>query len=256
MTENNKGWGITDWDNVDDVKTNNNGKFDDDVEFLPFMKTSDGDNEFRLVSPPAEYNYVELRTGKKYPERVNTSFPKVKKEECPLASRGLYVKKRYLAIVLNRKNGKLECLDMSKSVGRQIKAYKKNSKWGDPLKYDLNLQRDSTQTPAKFYNLQAMPPEPLSEADLKLIEENKEAIRATLMVRTTPPSPEAVLRRIEKLGIDLDEQVRLEEEAQKKMREEREAKKAAAEKAEESDSGSLEAADDDDYSFDQPAAQA
>jgi hypothetical protein len=116
---------------------------------------------------------------------------------CPLCADGDKAKPRWLLGVISRKTGTYKILDISFAVFSQIRKYNKNPRFGDPTKYDINIEVDKNGGATGYYSVQALPKEPLSAADQVI----KDSIDFDdLKRRVTPPTPEKVQARLDKIN--------------------------------------------------------
>lgn len=162
-----------------------------------WMRLEDGDNEIRLLTLPYQYTVHKYKKegekgfgNKVYCSKVHGS--------CPLCDAGDKPKARWLFGVIDRRKGAYRILDVSYAVLSDIRKLNKNSqRWGDPLKYDLNIVVDRDGGPTGYYSVQPLPKEPLSAADQKIKDEMDVD---DLKRRVTPPTPEQVQKRLDKLN--------------------------------------------------------
>lgn len=167
-----------------------------------FLRLDEGSNEMRLVTQPFQYLVH------KYKKEGDTGFgQKVQCSaihgSCPLCALGDKAKPRWLLGVISRKTQTYKILDISFAVFSQIRKYAKNAaRWGDPTKYDLDITVDKNGGATGYYSVQAIPKEPLSAAD-QVIKDSADL--EDLKRRVTPPSPEIVQKRIDKInGVTTD----------------------------------------------------
>ena len=106
-------------------------------------------------------------------------------------------KARWLYGVINRNGNVFKVLDIGWSVFSDIKKLAKNvQRWGDPTKYDINIIVDPDGGPTSYYSVQPLPKEPLSAADQQIKDKvDLEDLRR----RSTPPTPDYVQKRIDKI---------------------------------------------------------
>ncbi len=162
-----------------------------------FLRLDEGSNEVRLLTQPFQY-FVH-----KYKKEGDTGFgQKVQCSaihgSCPLCATGDKAKPRWLLGVISRKTNTYKILDISFAVFSQIRKYAKNAKFGDPTKYDINIEVDKNGGATGYYSVQALGKEALSAAD--------QVIKDTvcdlddLKRRVTPPSAEIVQKRLDKIN--------------------------------------------------------
>ncbi len=161
-----------------------------------FLRLDEGANEMRLISQPFQYLVH------KYKKEGDTGFgQKVPCSaihgSCPLCAQGDKAKPRWLLGVISRKTNTYKILDISYMVFSAIRKYNKNPRFGDPTKYDINVEVDKNGGATGYYSVQALPKEPLSAAD--------QVIKDTVMDlddlkrRVTPLTPEKVQERMNKI---------------------------------------------------------
>jgi len=203
-TNNNTGFGLTSWDEVN--QTTKPQQKDDSVK-IPFLRLSEGNNIVRVITAPAKYWQIKFLDGKsKFGKRVNCAFPGVSRDECPTVQAGYKPKKRYLVGVIDRSEdgGAIKLFDMSVLVYEQLQTLKEDSEYGVPSSYDINIRYNpKAQSPGGFYNVVPRTPKPLSEDDQNLINSvTREVIEENLIRLSTPPSVESCKAFLQKLGWD------------------------------------------------------
>src|SRR5271169_2541043 len=130
-----------------------------------FLRLDEGLNEMRLITQPFQYLVH------KYKKDGDTGFgQKVQCSaihgSCPLCAMGDKAKPRWLLGVISRKTNTFKILDISFAVFSQIRKYAKNAqRFGDPTKYDINVEVDKNGGATGYYSVQALGKEPLSAAD-------------------------------------------------------------------------------------------
>jgi hypothetical protein len=187
-------YGQTEWNAEDGMKAGGNRTTSD------FMHLEEGDNIIRVVTLPYIYmshSYM-FEGGPKWGSKVNCS--RIEKDgrviqECTLCSTGNKAKKRWMMGVLDRKVGGYKILDVTWAVYGTIKTLA-TSAWGTPDKYDILIKKVKNGGPTGTYTVLNQPPVPLTASDLKLMESID---RESLVRLTTPPTPEKVMERMEKL---------------------------------------------------------
>lgn len=162
-----------------------------------FLRLDEGSNEIRLLTQPFQY-FVH-----KYKKEGDTGFgQKVQCSaihgSCPLCATGDKAKPRWLLGVISRKTNTYKILDISFAVFSQIRKYAKNAKFGDPTKYDINIEVDKNGGATGYYSVQALGKEALSAADQVI----KDTVcdMDDLKRRVTPPSAEIVQKRLDKIN--------------------------------------------------------
>jgi len=168
-----------------------------------FLRLDEGSNEMRLVTQPFQYLVH------KYNKEGDTGFGQkvycsMIHGSCPLCATGDKPKPRWLIGVISRKTGKYQILDISYAVFSQIRKYARNTaRWGDPTKYDIDIVVDKNGGATGYYAVQPIPKEPLSAADQKI--KDTQVDLEDLKRRVTPPTPDMVQKRIDKInGLAVD----------------------------------------------------
>jgi hypothetical protein len=160
-----------------------------------FLRLDEGPNEIRLLTQPHQYLVH------KYKKEGDTGFgQKVQCSaihgSCPLCATDK-AKPRWLLGVIARKTGTYKILDISFAVFSQIRKLNKNPKFGDPTKYDINIEVDKNGGATGYYSVQAYSKEPLSAAD----QDIKDKVDFDdLKRRVTPPTPDKVQARLDKIN--------------------------------------------------------
>lgn len=190
-----KQFGFVGWDRK------SNG-FKDQSERIPFIRLEDGNNILRIVTDVALYNFVRYKgkDDKGYGRRINTAYPL--HDNCPAYKYAHgKVKERYMVGVIDRRDSEVKVFDMSVLVYEQLQNFQGDPEVGSPDEYDINIRFNSkSTTPAGFYSVIPRPKSSLNEHDVELLAEKRDALIATIERLVTPPSPEAVAKRLEALG--------------------------------------------------------
>ena len=166
-----------------------------------FLRLDEGANEVRLVTQPFQYLVH------KYKKEGDPGFgQKVQCSaihgSCPLCANGDNAKPRWLLGVISRKTNTYKVLDISFAVFGAIRKLAKNPKKGDPTKYDINIEVDKNGGATGYYTVQSYDKEPLSATDQAIKDS---ADLDDLKRRVTPPTPEKVQERINKIdGVTSD----------------------------------------------------
>jgi hypothetical protein len=161
---------------------------DGDVGGSDFMQLEEGSNPVRLVTSPYQFyiHWTKDATGANRKVRCST-------RDCPLCQQGEQASARWYVMAINRKTEKPAVLEMGPQIFKQIVGLSKKPKWGDPKKYDLDIERQ----PKGSQPLYVVSPEPHSE----LTDEEKAMLKAfsehvDLKKMTTPPTPAEVREKI------------------------------------------------------------
>lgn len=239
MSEDNVVFGLSSWDDEGEKKQYEKkeyvkAKWDD------LIKLRSGSNQVRFVTQPYKY-FVHKYVGVKGDGTTIRCAKSREEDPCPLCEptivneRGKTVSKcpritrRYIGVI-DRRTNQYRVLDVSPSLWEKIKDLK-NSPWGNPMNYDVTIVVNKNTTPANYYNIIPVPPQPLSESDKKLKES---ADLEDLLLKCRPFSPDFVLRKIAAFdGVPMAQE-----------------EKPSAQKQVQSDSGSSEVkGEDTDFDF-------
>ena len=162
-----------------------------------FLRLDEGSNEMRLVTQPFQYLVHKIKKDpnnpKDFGQKVSCSAAH---GSCPACAEGDKAKQRWLIGVISRKTGTYKILDISFAVFSQIRKLNKNTKFGDPTKYDIDIVVDKNGSPMSYYSVQAISKEPLSAAD-QVIKDAADL--DDLKRRVTPLTPEQVQKRMDKI---------------------------------------------------------
>jgi hypothetical protein len=177
----------------DDVSAGSEKKNSKDL----FLRLNEGPNEMRLVTQPFQYlvHKYKKEGDAGFGQKVSCSAIH---GSCPLCAMGDKAKPRWLLGVISRTTGKYQILDISYAVFSQIRKLARNTqRWGDPTKYDINIEVDKNGGATGYYSVQPLPKEPLSAADQQI----KDSVDfEDLKRRVTPLTPEQVQKRIDKIN--------------------------------------------------------
>ncbi len=167
-----------------------------------FLRLEEGSNELRLVTQPFQYLVHKYKKDGDpgFGQKVACSAIH---GSCPLCAANDKAKPRWLLGVISRKTGTYKILDISFAVFSQIRKLAKNTqRWGDPTKYDVDIVVDKNGGATGYYSVQPISKEPLSAADQKIKDD---ADLDDLKRRVTPPTPEVVQKRLDKInGVTAD----------------------------------------------------
>lgn len=162
-----------------------------------WMRLVEGSNEMRLVTAP--FQYLVHRYKKEgdpgFGQKVSCSAIH---GSCPLCDLGDKAKPRWLLGIISRASGTYKILDVSYLVFSQIRKLAQNTqRWGDPTKYDIDIVVDKNGGATGYYSTQPVSKEPLSATDQKIKDE---VDMDELKRKVTPPTPEFVQKRLDKLN--------------------------------------------------------
>lgn len=160
-----------------------------------FLRLSPGSNIVRLLTLPHQYHQHKhlIPGGKKFGYRINCSGT----ADCPVCVQsGEKAKRRWFLGVIDRKTNTYKTLDIGFAVFKAIQTLAKDSDWGTPDHYDIDIVVDPNGGSTGYYTVVAKPPKPLSAADLVLQEEND---TEGLIRLATPPTVEKINEKLARI---------------------------------------------------------
>lgn len=165
-----------------------------------WLRLKEGSNEVRLITQPYQYLVHKYKKegdpgfGQKvYCSSANGSCPLCDGFEGQKPDKA---KARWLLGVINRADGTAKILDVSYAVFGSIRKLARG-RWGDPTKYDIDIIVDKNAPPNGYYSVQPIEKTPLSATDQKLKDDFD---LDELKRKVTPPTPEQVQKRLDKLN--------------------------------------------------------
>lgn len=170
------------------------GKLDDwgdaDLGGNDFMNLEEGSNIVRLLGSPYQFyiHWTKDETGAN--RKVRCAL-----DGCPLCQRGERASARWYVPVINRKNGRCSILELGPQIFKQILGLSKKDKWGNPKKYDVDIERQPKGS-QPLYIVSPEPKENLTESEVAMAKEFVSRIELAKMVEA--PSVEELK---EKLGM-------------------------------------------------------
>jgi hypothetical protein len=172
------------------------GKLDDwgdgDLGGNDFMQLEEGSNPVRLITSPYQFYIHWTKDATGATRKVRCSI-----DGCPVCQQGIdRAQPRWFVGVLNRKNsGKPAILEIGTQIFRGILGLSKKEKWGDPRKYDIDIERQPKGS-QPLYIVSPEPKEALEDDEKTMIKEFLG--RVDLVKMCAAPTPDEVR---EKLGI-------------------------------------------------------
>lgn len=162
-----------------------------------FLRLEEGSNEIRLITQPFQYlvHKYKKEGDPGFGQKVACSAVH---GNCPLCDTGDKAKPRWLLGVIDRKKNAFKILDISFAVFSQVRKLARNTqRWGDPTKYDIDIVVDKNGGATGYYSVQPISKDPLSAADQKIKDE---VDFDDLKRRVTPPQPDVVQKRLDKIN--------------------------------------------------------
>ncbi len=206
-----------------------------DDERFEFLRLKDGENYVRIITDPYKFYQVRFKLSeseKGWGKKIRCSAPV---EDDPAVKAGSKPKERWLVGVIDRSDGQVRIWDYHVLVYNQLKALNDNAKWGDPQGFDICINFNGDAAVADQIRIVQDPKEPLSATDVALRDKVLENLLKALERHSAPLNPATVLAEMKKAGW-------------------KEGTTVASNGS--SESKKLPATDEDDYSFEQPTAQA
>ena len=181
--------GEVDWNTMEVPGENREGGASD------FMRLDEGDNKGRVLSNPAQFavHWVVDETGKK--RKVGCAGT-----GCPVCQRGQDGDKpqaRWMIKFFNRKESRVQLLEISSQVLKGILDLVKDSDWGPVTEYDINIKRAAPGT-QPLYNVNPGRRAPLTTEEKQALATFNDRVKVEKFIQS--PTPEAVA---EKLGWSL-----------------------------------------------------
>lgn len=127
--------------------------------------------QVRVLAEPAVYarHWTTGSMGQKATVKCpNFSNPAAK--NCPVCAVNEKPRIRAIFPVIERASGKVKLLDVPQTVAAQIKSLI-NSEWGDPVNYDVTIQKNKVAQRTDYQVLPAASKKPLSQAEIALVNE-------------------------------------------------------------------------------------
>ncbi len=163
---------------------------DADLGGNDFMALEEGSNLVRMITSPYQFyiHWAKDATGAN--RKVRCAL-----EGCPLCQQGERASARWYVGVLNRKSEKPAVLEIGPQIFKQMLGLAKKEKWGDPRKYDVDIERQPKGS-QPLYIVSPEPKEVLTEEEKSVAKEF--LARVDLSKMSAAPSVDEVR---EKMGL-------------------------------------------------------
>jgi hypothetical protein len=168
-----------------------------------FMRLVNGPNIVRMITPPFQYwsHKWKPEGAKGFGEKVYCSKFH---GSCPLCDGEVLAengkvskpKRRWFVGIIDRATNTYKVLDMGVGIYQKVREHSRDEDWGDPTGYDFNIIVNKQGGATNYYNVLAKPKKPLSDSDIEIKQNVK---LEGLKRKCTPPSPEAVQKRIDNI---------------------------------------------------------
>lgn len=171
------------------------GKLDDwgdaDLGGNDFMQLDEGSNIVRLISSPHQFYIHWTKDATGATRKIRCAL-----DGCPVCKQGVdRAQTRWFVAVINRKTKKPAILEIGLQVYKGILGLAKKEKWGEPRKYDLDIERQPKGS-QPLYIVSPEPKEPLTDAEKEMV---KDFLANTDLVKMTAAS--TIDEVNEKLGL-------------------------------------------------------
>jgi hypothetical protein len=198
---------------------------DADLGGNDFMALEEGNNPIRMITSPYQFyiHWTKDTTGAN--RKVHCAV-----EGCPVCQQGERAVARWYVGVINRKTEKPAILEVGPQIFKQILGLAKKEKWGDPRKFDVDIERQPKGS-QPLYIVSPEPKEPLTDDEKGMVKEF--LARIDLGNMTAAPTADEVR---EKVGMSVGKEVV--------------ASKVDNDFEEKSTAVVAESTDDDDFDFD------
>lgn len=176
-------FGASSWD--EEIKQSNQNQTKDS-----YMRLESGSNVIRCVTKPYRYQVHSFKENKDdtgYGDKIMCS---AHHKSCPVCELGDKAKRRWFVGVIDRKTQSYKILDIGAQVFKSIQEFSRDEDYGEPGKYDIDIKVDKKGGPTGYYTVIPKPPKSLSEADIRVKDEQADVER--LAMKVTPPTPERV----------------------------------------------------------------
>lgn len=166
---------------------------DADLGGNDFMQFEEGNNPIRMITSPYQFyiHWAKDQTGAN--RKVRCAL-----EGCPLCQQGEKAQARWFVGVINRKTNKPAIAEIGPQIFKQMLGLAKKEKWGDPRKYDVDIERQPKGS-QPLYIVSPEPKEPLSEEEKAVAKEF--LARVDLAKMSAAPTADEVR---EKMGLSVE----------------------------------------------------
>ena len=149
---------------------------DADLGGNDFMNLEEGSNPVRLITSPYQFyiHWTKDSTGAN--RKVRCAL-----DGCPLCQKGERAVARWYVNVINRKTERCAILEIGPQIFKQILGLAKKDKWGDPRKYDVDIERQPKGS-QPLYIVSPEPKEGLSDDEKGMVKEFMARVDLTKMV--------------------------------------------------------------------------
>ena len=138
---------------------------DADLGGNDFMQLEEGNNPIRMITSPYQFYIHWSKDATGANRKVRCAL-----DGCPLCHDGERAAARWYIGVINRKTNKPAIMEIGPQIFKQMLGLAKKEKWGDPRKYDVDIERQPKGS-QPLYIVSPEPKEALSDEDKGMAKE-------------------------------------------------------------------------------------
>ena len=129
-----------------------------------FVRLDEPRTQVRVLGDPVVYarHWTKSTTGGNCTVKC-PDFGSITHKTCPVCAMNEKPRIRAIFPVIERKTNSVKLLDIPQTVAAQIKALKNNADWGDPLNYDITIQKNKVAKRTDYQVLPASTRVPLAQ---------------------------------------------------------------------------------------------
>src|SRR5208283_479783 len=140
-----------------------------------FVRLDEQRTQVRVLGEPVVYarHWTIGSTGENCTVKC-PDFGNITRKSCPVCAMGdAKSKARIRAIfpVIDRRTQSIKLLDIPQTVAAQIKSLKNNADWGDPINYDITIQKNKSARKVDYQVLPASSRTPITPAEDALVRD-------------------------------------------------------------------------------------
>lgn len=157
-----------------------------------FVRLDDQRTQVRVLGDPVVYarHWTRGHTGENCTVKC-PDFGNVARKSCPVCAMGEKPRIRAIFPVIDRRTNSVKLLDIPQTVAAQIKALKNNPDWGDPLQYDITIQKSKIAKRVDYQVLPASNRTPLAQNEEVMVRSFFEKVN--YQNYALPHTPEEVI---------------------------------------------------------------
>ncbi|KKN37890.1 hypothetical protein LCGC14_0758990 [marine sediment metagenome] len=139
---------------------------DADLGSNDFMNLEEGTNPVRLITSPYQFYIHWTKDATDANRKVRCAL-----EGCPVCQNGERATARWYVNVINRKTERCAILEIGPQIFKQILGLAKKEKWGDPRRYDLDIERQPKGSQPLYIVQPDGTKEPLADDEKGMVKE-------------------------------------------------------------------------------------